>query len=116
MYITVNAEVTHKLLFEYGGAKGIQEYQYKGSETTFLFTANPTASLGQNALGTNPLGGYLEEPADLVKYRRYKKVVPVNFFEFQSVYETETQDAQMQIIAQGPNARQSTNEPAKITS
>lgn len=114
MYVTSNAEVTHKVLFEYGGAKGIQTYTYKGDETDHLFTANPLASLGQNSLGTNPLGGYLEEPDDLIKYRRIRPLVPVDYFEYQVSYECETQDAQMQILSHGGNAMLSKNYPVKI--
>jgi hypothetical protein len=114
MYLSANATVTLKLLYEYGGSKDIKTYDFKGSESEFIFTPNPLASLGMNSLGTNPLGGYLTEPDTLLKYRRYKKIVAKDCFEYQVGFECETQDGRFQILAHGANIKVSTNYPVKL--
>ena len=116
LYLSSNAIVNHRILFEYKGAKTIKEYSYRGDETDFLFVPNVSASLGVNPLGTNPLGSTTTAPEVLNKYRRFKKVPPVDFFEVGIQYECDEQDAQFQILATGMNMKISANAPAKITS
>lgn len=116
MYITSNTTVTHKLIYEYLGAKGIQTYEYKATDTDFIFTPDLNASLGVNSLGTSPLGGSISEPENFLKYRRFKQVLPVDHFEFQVRYESDELDAQFQLLTHGPNTRTSSSAPAKITS
>lgn len=115
LYLSQNAQISHKILYEYLGAKGIQEFTYKGTDTDNLFTPNPSASLGVNALGTSPLGGYINEITNFFKYRRFKPITPVDFYEYQVRYEMETIDAQFQILAHGANAQPSRNASQKIT-
>lgn len=107
--------MNHRILYEYKGAKTIKEYSYRGDETDFLFVPNVSASLGVNPLGTNPLGSTTTAPEVLNKYRRFKKVPPVDFFEVGIQYECDEQDAQFQILATGMNMKISANAPAKIT-
>lgn len=115
MYMSENAEVTHKLIFEYLGARSIQEYTYLGTDTQNIFDPNPSASLGVNALGTTPLGGYINEISNFKKYRRIKPVTPVDYFEYQVRYEMDTIDARFQIVAHGSNFMLSSSAPSKIT-
>lgn len=115
MYISENAEITHTLLYEYLGAKSMKAYTYKGTDTNHIFDPNPSASLGVNALGTSPLGGYINEISNFKKYRRIKPVTPVDYHEFQVRYEMETFDGRFQLVSHGANAIFSTNAPSKIT-
>lgn len=115
LYISANAVINHRLLYEFKGAKAIKEYTYRGDETDYLFIPNVNASLGVNPLGTNPLGTTTETPEALSKYRRFKKTTPVDFFEMQVQYECDEQDASFQILATGANFRLSKNSPVKIT-
>lgn len=116
LYLTSNAEITVSHLYEYLAAKTSKTYSLLGSDTAFLFTPNPNASLGVNSLGTNPLGAPLVSVGDFIKYRRFKKLTPVDFFEMQTRYECDVLDTQFQILCHGPNAVLSKNAPAKITS
>lgn len=115
LYMTSNAEITHKILYEYGGSKGEPTYLMKGSEEDFIVQPSASASLGVNSLGTNPFGGTIEVPTEMPKYRRIRPNVPVDFFEFQSTYECDTLDAKFQLLAHGPNMVLSKNSPSKIT-
>lgn len=115
LYLSANAIINHSILFEYLASKAMRTFQYKGSEIKFIFVPNPQASLGVNSLGTSPLGAQLGEPQNLLKYRRFKKVTPTNFFEVQVRYECDELDAQFQILSHGANPLISTIAPASIT-
>lgn len=114
IYLTSTAEVVHKILYEYLGAKDIKTFTYKGTDSQHLYTPNPNASLGVNSLGTSPLGGSLSEPENFLKYRRFKPITAQDFFEIQVRYEMETLDGQFQLLCHGPNVKPSQNSPNKI--
>ena len=114
MYISENAEIVHTIVYEYLGAKGMNEFTYRGTDTDHIFDPNPSASLGVNALGTSPLGGYINEISNFKKYRRIKPVTPKDIFEFQVRYEMETLDGRFQLVAHGGNVQPSTSAPQKI--
>lgn len=103
LYLASNTQVTVSLLYEWKGAKLIQSYELDGASTDFLFTPSANASLGVNPLGTNPLGGLLAEGENTPKYRRFKPIVPTDYFEYQVRFETEVDDAAFQILAFGAN-------------
>lgn len=115
MYVSEITEVIHTIIFEYLGAKTLKQFSYKGTDTDHIFDPNPSASLGVNALGTSPLGGYINEISNFKKYRRIKPVAPMDYHEFQVRYEMETLDGRFQLVAHGANAQISANAPQKIT-
>lgn len=115
LYMTPNLEMLHNTYYDYGGFRGIIPTELKGSQTAFLFTPALNASLGVNSLGVPPLGRALAEPPEVVKYRRLKPMEPIDYFEFQSEYVADILDSQFQIVAHGPNAQVSANDPVKIT-
>lgn len=115
-FMTANTTISHQIYYEYLGARTIKTYQYNGTDTDFILVPNDNASLGINSLGINPLGATLVSPENLLKYRRIKKITATNFFETQARYESDSEDSQWYIIAQGPNASVSKNFPVKITS
>lgn len=112
--LSSNTTLRFRLIYEYLGAKGLQEYEFKGADSDYIFTPNPNASLGVNSLGASPLGATLEEPENMLKYRRIKKVQPVNNFEYQVQYRSDEKDAQFSIIAHGPNVRLADGAPVTI--
>lgn len=114
LYIAGNTKVTVSLLYEWKGAKQITEYDLDGAVTDFLFTPNASAALGVNPLGTNPLGGQLVAGENTPKYRRFKQIVPADYFEYQPRFESDSDDGAFQIVAFGANERQSGNLPVKI--
>ena len=114
LYLAGNTTVTVKLLYEWKGAKQINEYDLVGSNADFLFTPNASAALGVNPLGTNPLGGQLEAGENTPKYRRFKPIVPLDYFEFQPRFESDSDDGSFQIVAFGENLKQSGNLATKL--
>ena len=114
LYLASNTKITVSLLSEWKGSKGVTSYELDGSDGTFLFTPVSDASLGVNILGTNPLGGLLEAGEDTPKYRRFKPTVPVDFFEFQPRFESESDDGAFQILSFGANLQASGNSPTKL--
>lgn len=115
LYLSSNAVVTQRILFEYKGARGIQEFTHRGDDTTYLFIPNISASLGVNPLGTNPLGATTSTLDELNKYRRFKKIIPSNHFEYQVQYELDEVDSRFQIMAHGPNMSEATFAPVSLT-
>lgn len=114
LYLAGNTTVTVELLYEWQGAKQITEYDLVGSNTAFLFTPNNSAALGVNPLGTNPLGGQLQVAEQSPKYRRFKPIVPADFFEYAPHFESDSDDGAFQIVAFGENLRQSGNIASKL--
>ena len=115
LYISGDADITHKIVYEYLGAKTIKEFTYSSGETTFIFQPNLSASLGVNALGTSPLGAYITDLTTLQKYRRFKRVTPVDCFEYQVRYECENLDGKFQILSHGCAPKISASAPQKLT-
>lgn len=115
LYIGGNATATAKVLFEWQGAKSIQTYELDGSDQTLLFTPVAGAALGVNPLGTNPLGGTLIAGENTPKYRRFKPIVPVDYFEYQLRIESDSVDDVWQVLATGSNTKLSKNYPVNIT-
>lgn len=115
LYVTSNLEITHTVRYEYGGSRTILEDTLLGSEQDFLFTPDVNASLGTHSLGVVPLARDLETPPTFLKYRRFKPMQPIDYFEFQAEYRADIQDSQFQIVAHGPNAQLSKNSPVRIT-
>lgn len=115
LYMTANAIVRLILVYEFLGAKAIKTYELKGTESDFIFTPVPQGSLGVNSLGTASLGSVVEALAEFLKYRRFKKVVPIDHFECQTRYECDELDARFQILAHGPDVVVSKTAPAKFT-
>jgi hypothetical protein len=114
LYLTSNATITLFFVFEYLGSKNIQNYSLKGTDTKFLFVPNPAASLGVNALGTSPLGVSPIGIDDFIKYRRFKKIKPIDFFEMQTRFECDEVDARFQILCHGPDTIVSKNSPLTL--
>ena len=115
LYIAGNTTVEAKILYEWKGAKTSVSYDLNGSEADFLFTPVADNSLGTNSLGTNPLGGLLEAGENTPKYRRFKPLIPVDYFEYQLRLESDGDDYAWQVLSTGANTQFSNNFPTKIT-
>ena len=114
MYLASNTKVNVLILYDWMGAKGIVTYELDGADQNFLFNPEESAALGVNPLGTNPLGGISSSDSNLPKYRRFKPLVPKDFFEYQVRIESDGTDYAWQILATGANMSVSSNLPQKI--
>jgi hypothetical protein len=115
MYIASNTKVDVSVLYDWLGSKGITTYEMDGADATFLFVPDESAALGVNPLGTNPLGGLTYSDSNLPKYRRFKPLVPKDFFEYQVRIESNASSTAWQILSIGANMTLSSNNPTIIT-
>ena len=114
MFLASNTKLDVSILIEWMGAKSIQTYQLDGADQKFLFAPVSDASLGVNPLGTNPLGGLTSAAEDLPKYRRFKPLVPSDYFEYQVRFESDGTDLAWQLLAHGANSKLSENSPVLL--
>lgn len=97
--------------FEYKGADGTIDTELDGGDTTLRFAPTTDASLGKDNLGKNPLGSSTIQMSNLNKYRVFWDIKAQDFFEHQIILSSDSENAQFEILAHGPNARLSTNLP-----
>ena len=114
VFLASNTKLDVSILIEWMGAKSIQTYQLDGADQKFLFAPVSDASLGVNPLGTNPLGGLTSAAEDLPKYRRFKPLVPSDYFEYQVRFESDGTDLAWQLLAHGANSKLSENSPVLL--
>lgn len=119
LYMSVSTNVTVSHRYEYLGSNLIIEKVINGSDTGLMF-ANPIdANLGKNNLGKDPLGSTASDNPigssgtedDLYKYRCIHELKMVDFFENQIIFSSDSENAQFQLIAHGPNITMSSNLP-----
>jgi len=111
LYISRSTKVTTRILYDYQGASGVQEFVIDGDHKPTTFQPVVPGTIGSAPLGSQPFGTTSEEVPVLVKSRTIFTTLPVDFFERQRVFESSSEDCQFEIIAFGENAVQSDNEP-----
>ena len=114
MYLASNTKVNVTILYDWLGSKGETTYELDGSTQDFLFVPTQNASLGVNSMGVNPLGSLTSLSVDLPKYRRFKPIVPKDYFEYQVRIESDGTDYAWQTLAFGSNSVLSENVIQKI--
>lgn len=118
-YLTAGTALNLTINYDYLGATN----QIKGiinsiKQPAYTF-GQSLASLGDSSLGDKPLGDELNtevpsNPNNLVKFRCINSLGLINCFEFQVVYQSETLDAQWEILATGVNLQNSKVDPTYI--
>ena len=114
LYMSGSTDVTVTHKYEYLGAELVVEKLIDGTDTGLLFGPVVDANLGKNNLGKDPLGSTATDIPDLGKYRCIHELKPVDFFENQIVFSSDSEDAQFEILAHGPDIRMSTSLPTSI--
>lgn len=112
--ISSNTKLTLKLNYDFEGFTTIKEFTINGSDDDILFQVVTDTSLGKSSLGKQPLGSSTDDLSDLPKFRQINTMVKADFFEIQTVYESNEIDTDWEIIAFGPNARISKNQPISV--
>jgi len=105
-------KATHN--FEYKGYDGIIEKELDGGDIPLRFSNTFDVSLGKDNLGKNPLGSSTFQLSNLNKYRVFWDMKVEDFFEHQIILSSDSENAQFEILAHGPNARVSTNLPTYL--
>lgn len=100
--------------YEFNGASGFIETYLDGSDSDLRFAPTSDANLGKENLGKNPLGSSLLTTSNLNKYRVFWDIKANDFFEHQVILSSDSENAQFEILAHGPNVRSSTNLPTNL--
>ncbi len=114
LYMSSSTIVTVQHKYEYLGSDLVVEKYIDGNDTGLLFGPVVDVNLGKENLGKDPLGSSLTEIPDLNKYRCIHELKAVDFFENQIVFSSDSEDAQFEIIAHGPDIKMSANLPTSI--
>lgn len=93
------------LNYDYGGFTQSVEKIIDGTDSDILAQTLLAASLGQQSLAQNPLGGNLDAPTDTSKFRVIFEIAKEAFHEIQPIFSTNAEDRFWSIISQGANVK-----------
>lgn len=113
-YIAANTVLNLRLRYDYKSSSGEFEFEIDGGNDDIIFDPVSGGPLGTSSLGIQPIGSLLETPDDLAKFRVIHQPANREFYEMQAVYEVDAVDARFEILAHGPSARLSPNQPIGI--
>lgn len=109
--ISPSTDITHNLYYNYGGYTQQIEKTIEGSNEDILEESLSHVALGQQPLGSNPLGGSVTAPEGSAKFRVIIEVAKEDFFEMQEIFQTDDTDKYWSVIARGVNAQMSSRQP-----
>lgn len=109
-YITANGELDMTVLLGFEGSVATKVTNIDGSDSSIV-VSQTASSLGQEPLGTNPLGGASSGPlfglpganAELLRFYQVDTMDENDFNEFAVEYSMDSLDGQFAIVAHGAN-------------
>lgn len=122
-YIAGNTTLTLTINYDFGGFSGTYSADIEG-QSAFANGLNPIifnkvtdGSLGQNSLGSQPIGTILNlgNQPNIPKFRVINTMPKHDFFESQIVYSSNDIDQQWTLLRFGPRMQMSINTPSFIT-
>lgn len=121
-YMTQGSVVTCNILLEYEGSLNtpsvVLNNPVKGQKIARFYVSANDASLGENSLGSNPLGDGLDpaggDAALLPKFRTIRDVTPQDVFEYALDVMSNTADSQWELESIGVNQIPSENRPVNL--
>lgn len=116
-YISSNTDLMLTVNYDFGGFTGTYTTIIVGSNRQILFNKITDGSLGQNPLGTEPIGSILNLPnlPAIPKFRVINTFPRVNCFEYQIVYSSDDVDQDWALLRLGPAIGPSTDLPTFVT-
>jgi len=114
VYMSLPTVLTVTHAFEFDGSEGIIPTTIDSKNNKLKFALVQNAGLGKTNLGKTPMGSVATAERVLNKYRAINEMKAQDFFEHQVTYSTDTENAQFEIIAHGPNVILSTQLPVSI--
>jgi hypothetical protein len=116
-YIAGNTKLTVTVNYDFGAFSGTYSALIDGSDTRIIFNRITDGSLGQNSLGTQPIGTILNLPNNnpVPKFRIINTFSPINNYEYQVVYSSYDIDTQWALLRFGPDIKPSTDMPVSIS-
>lgn len=105
-YISSNTTLTATINYDFGGFSGTYTAQISGNQggpgKKTIFNKVTDGSLGQNTLGSEPIGTILNLSANNPKFRIVNTMPRLNVYEYQIVYQTNDIDQQWTLLRFGP--------------
>lgn len=116
-YIASNTTIMMTINYDFGGFSGTYTTVISGSDQSIIFNKITDGSLGQNSLGSQPIGTILNVPnaPPIPKFRVINTMPRVNFFEYQIVYSTNDVDQNFTLLRFGPAISSDSAIPTEIT-
>lgn len=121
-YISSNTTLMETINYDFGGFSGTYTALINGSQgnavsKNTIFNKVTDGSLGQNTLGSQPIGTILNLPAGSTnpKFRIINTMPRVNFFEYQPIYSSNDVDFQWTLLRFGPAISAADDIPTEIT-
>lgn len=119
-YISANSTLTLGINYDFGGYSGSYSTDINGnnlSPKNIIFNKVTDGSLGQNTLGSQPIGQVLNlaPGSNNPKFRVINTMPRVPVFEYQITYSSNDTDFQWQILRFGPAVNSASALPTEIT-
>jgi len=116
-YIAGNTSLTLTVNYDFGGYSGSYSDIIDGSDLTLVFNKITDGSLGQNSLGSQPIGSVLNLAQNPVipKFRKISTFPRKNVFEYQIVYSSNEVDYNWSLLRFGPAIKSAEDIPVEIT-
>lgn len=116
-YIAANTTILLTINYDFGGYSGTYTTTITGTEVNIIFNRVTDGSLGQNPLGSEPIGSILNIPnaPAIPKFRIINTFPKVDCYEYQIVLSTDDYDQNYAILRSGPAVSASDNQPVNIT-
>lgn len=115
-YIAGNTTLTLQFNYDFGGYAGTYSVGISGADKRIVFNKITDGSLGQNPLGSQPIGTILNLPNQppIPKFRIINTFAPTNSFEVQTVYSSYDLDASWAILRFGPAIGPARDMPVEV--
>lgn len=115
-YMSTNTNLTLGINYDFGGYSGTYSKIISGANPRKVFNRITDGSLGENPLGSQPIGSILNLPetALVPKFRSIDTFVPVNNFEYQVVYSSNDVDQNWSLLRFGPAISAAKDNPIEI--
>lgn len=116
-YISSNTTLMMTINYDFGGFSGTYTTIVHGSDLSIIFNPITDGSLGQNSLGSQPIGSILNlanAPA-IPKFRQVSTMPRVDFFDYQIVFSSNDVDQNWTLLRFGPAIAGSQSLPTSIT-
>ena len=114
--IQPNTTVELAAKYDFGGFTSIKTFNITGNDSKFLVYTVTDGSIGKNPIGSNPIGSITDSPTDTPKFRHIFTVAPLDFYEWQPVFQTNEIDYFWQLLAFGVDAKMASSQNNEIKS
>lgn len=116
-YLASNTILMMTINYDFGGFSGSYTTLMDGSDLTIIFNKITDGSLGQNSLGSQPIGSILNlaNAPSIPKFRQISTMPRVDFFDYQIVFSSNDVDQNWTLLRFGPAIGGSQAVPVSIT-